>query len=304
MNDTIPARRCLTCDALQPIGHNEAVWPLNWTCPSCHKSVPERNGISLFAPEFADKVAGMSEQSYRFFERLENNHFWFARRKALIVGLAEKYFPSAQNYLEVGCGSGGVLEALKSSRPWKRVAASELHLSGIVIARRRLPAEVEFVQMDARNIPAAQAFDLTGAFDVIEHIAEDERVLSQMRAATRLGGGAIVAVPQHPWLWSKTDEISYHERRYERGELERKMRRASFEIVFSSSFTALLLPLMAASRAMGGGKQDAANDGAELAIGSKMNRLLSAVLRAENRLTLAGVSWPAGGSRIVVGRAV
>lgn len=31
--------------------------------------------------------------------------------------------------------------------------------------------------MDARDVPAAGGFDLTGAFDVIEHIADDEAVL-------------------------------------------------------------------------------------------------------------------------------
>ncbi len=54
--------------------------------------------------------------------------------------------------------------------------------------------------MGARHIPALDVFDLTGAFDVIEHIADDERVLRGMRAATRKGGGIIVALPQHLWL--------------------------------------------------------------------------------------------------------
>ena len=37
--------------------------------------------------------------------------------------------------------------------------------------------------------PAVGIFDLTGAFDVIEHIADDEVVLRGMRAATQTGGG-------------------------------------------------------------------------------------------------------------------
>lgn len=304
MPKVLSARRCLTCNALQPIGEGEAVWPLRWSCPSCHGVVSEKDGIPLFAPGLADNVAGMSAETFALFERLEADHFWFVPRKALIVGLARKYFPQAASYLEVGCGSGGVLRAMAASREWKHLAASELHLSGVATARRRVPDGVEFVQMDAREIPAVGAFDLTGAFDVIEHIAEDERVLRQLRAATRTGGGTMIAVPQHPWLWSRTDEVACHERRYRRGELEDKMRRAGFEIVFSSSYTALLLPLMAASRALGGGKQDAADDYGEIALGSRMNRLLTAVLRAEVRLTLAGVAWPAGGSRVVVGRAV
>jgi SAM-dependent methyltransferase len=171
----------------------------------------------------------------------------------------------------------------------------------LAYARKRLP-EVELVQMDARDIPAVGAFDLTGAFDVIEHIAEDEAVLRGLRAATVTGGGTIVAVPQHPWLWSRADEIAHHQRRYRRGELEEKFARNGFQVVFSSSFTALLLPLMATSRLRPDKRSD--EDVYEFELNPAINRILLETLRAEVRMTLAGFRWPAGGSRIVVGRAV
>ena len=38
----------------------------------------------------------------------------------------------------------------------------------------------EFMQMDAREIPFVDEFDAIGAFDVLEHIDEDETVLEQM----------------------------------------------------------------------------------------------------------------------------
>src|SRR5262245_20784583 len=158
--------------------------------------------------------------------------------------------------------------------------------------------------MDARHIPAREAFDLVGAFDVIEHIADDEGVLRGMRAATVQGGGIIVAVPQHPWLWSRADEIAYHERRYRRGELEEKMRRNGFEVLFSSSYTSLLLPLRVASRPKGGGRAGNEEVERKFALAPRVNGLFTAVLRAEVRMTLAGLRWPAGGSRVVVGRAI
>jgi hypothetical protein len=65
----------------------------------------------------------------------------------------------------------------------------------------------------------------------------------------------------------------------------------------------LLLPLMAASRLRG---RKPANDDTfhEFRLSPWVNRLFTNVLRAEIRTTLAGMRWPAGGSRIVVGRAV
>jgi hypothetical protein len=155
--------------------------------------------------------------------------------------------------------------------------------------------------MDARKIPARALFDLVGAFDVIEHIPDDEAVLSGMRASMEKGGGAIIAVPQHPWLWSRADEVAHHVRRYRRGEVESKLHRAGFEVVFSTSFTSLLLPVMAMSRIK---RKERDEDAYEFKLNPLLNALLLRLLRFEVRLTLAGLRWIAGGSRVVVAKAI
>jgi len=300
----VPSRRCLACGAVEPVAENERVWPVGWKCSACGHVVAQSEGIAVFAPDLADTVSGMDPKNFEALSKVEAEYFWFVVRNELIVGLVNKFFAEAHRFLEVGCGNGAVLAAIARSRPWERLVGSELHPSGLAYARKRLPPEVEFVQMDARHIPCFDVFDLTGAFDVIEHIADDEAVLRGMRAATRTGGGTIIAVPQHPWLWSHADDIAHHQRRYRRGELEAKLRRNGFEVLFSSSFTALLLPLMAASRLIGrDGKTDDDVLG-EFTLNRRVNAMFIAILRAEIRMTLAGWRWPAGGSRIVVGRAV
>jgi SAM-dependent methyltransferase len=301
---TGPLRRCLGCDAVEPVGAHEAIWPPGWQCFSCGRVVEQGEGIAMFAPELADTISGMDPRAFEALSKIETEHFWFVARNELIVGLAEKFFPQARRFLEIGCGNGAVLRAVAASRAWERLVGSELHPSGLAYARKRLPSGVEFVQMDARNIPAVGAFDLVGAFDVIEHIADDEAVLRGMRAATQTGGGTIIAVPQHPWLWSRADDIAYHQRRYRRGELEAKLLRNGFEILFSSSFTALLLPLMAASRLRSRGSERDEAVSREFSLNPRVNSLFTAILRGEIRMTLAGLNWPAGGSRFVVGRAV
>ena len=303
MSKTASGRRCLACNAIGSVASDEPVWPLGWRCSECGHIVPDVEGIPMFAPELADTTSGFDPKAFDALVDQEAGHFWFVARNQLLVGLANRFFPNARRFLEIGCGTGFVLRAIAGSRHWERLVGSELHPAGLAYARKRLPTEVEFVQMDARDIPAAGVFDLTGAFDVIEHIADDEAVLRGLRAATETGGGTIIAVPQHPWLWSRADEIAHHQRRYRRGELEMKLRRNGFEVLFSSSFTALLLPLMAASRLKSRGKQ-ADEDVYEFGLSPAVNRILLEILHAEVRMTLAGVRWPAGGSRIVVARAV
>jgi SAM-dependent methyltransferase len=305
MNDAYtPFRRCLVCNAVQPVAANEPIWSPGWRCPGCSNIVAEAEGIAMFAPELADTVNGFDPKLFDRLSELEETYFWFVTRNELIVGLANKFFPQARKFLEIGCGTGAVLREVAASRRWERLVGSELHPSGLAHARKRLPSEVEFVQMDARDIPGIGIFDLTGAFDVIEHIADDEGVLRGMRAATQTGGGTIIAVPQHPWLWSHADDLAHHQRRYRRGELESKLLRNGFEVLFSSSFTALLLPLMAASRLKRRGSEQNGDGFREFKLNPYINRLFTAILRAEVRMTLAGWRWPAGGSRIVVARAV
>jgi SAM-dependent methyltransferase len=301
-----PERVCPACGARDSIRSGEALWPLDWHCPACGHGVAEHAGIPMLAPGLADTVSGFDPASFAALAGVEATHFWFVARNELIVGLANRFFPSAKHYLEIGCGNGAVLGVLAASRQWERVVGSDLHPTGLNRARARLPADVELVQMDARAIPAINAFDLTGAFDVVEHVADDEAILRGLRAATITGGGTIIAAPQHPSLWSRADEIAHHQRRYRRGELEAKLKRSGFDILFSSSFTAVLLPLMAANRLTAHATSDDADAAIkrEFALSPRVNGVLTGILRAEVLLTLAGLRWPLGGSRVVVARAV
>ncbi|WP_426441316.1 class I SAM-dependent methyltransferase [Bradyrhizobium genosp. P] len=257
----------------------------------------------MFSPELANTTSGFDPDAFDTVAQFEAGHFWFVTRNRLIVGLADRFFPRARSFMEIGCGTGFVLRAIAGSREWDRLVGSELHPAGLAYARKYLPPKVEFVQMDARDLPAERIVDLTGAFDVVEHIADDEAVLRGLRSATKSGGGTIIAVPQHPWLWSRADEIFHHQRRYRRGELEAKLRCNGFEVLFSSSFTSLLLPLMMVSR-FKPRKASAIEDVYEYKLNPAINALFRGILEAEVRMALAGVRWPVGGSRVVVGRAI
>jgi SAM-dependent methyltransferase len=300
----LPRRRCLACGAAEAVSGNGPLWPPGWQCVACGHVVAGDDGIPMFAPELADTISGMDPKNFEALAKVEAEYFWCVARNELIVGLINKFFPDARRFLEIGCGNGAVLSAVAQSRDWERLVGSELHPSGLAFARKRLPAPVELVQMDARNIPAEDAFDLTGAFDVIEHIADDEAVLRGLRRATQIGGGTIIAVPQHPWLWSRADDVAYHQRRYRRGELEEKLRRNGFEVLFSTSYTAVLLPAMVLSRLNAKRKDGNEEVEREFELSPLVNRTFTAILRAEVRMTLSGLRWPAGGSRVVVARAV
>ncbi|QNP83056.1 class I SAM-dependent methyltransferase [Agrobacterium tumefaciens] len=261
-------------------------------------------GIPLFAPKLADTISGFDPKSFEMLAEIEDDHFWFVPRNRMLAGLIQKYFPNSQDILEVGCGNGIVLSALSKDGIRRRLVGSELHPSGLAVAAQRLGKNAELVQMDARDIMAENAFDVIGAYDVIEHIAEDEMVLHSMHKALRPGGGVVIAVPQHPWLWSTADEVAYHERRYKLGELEDKLNRNGFRPVFSTSYCSFLLPIMMTSRLVERWRkknvQQSEMSDMEAKPPNVVNAILKSILQAEVSAILAGARFPVGGSRVVV----
>lgn len=240
-----------------------------------------------------------------YFEELaavEARNFWFRSRNKLILWAMHSYQPGLRSFLEIGCGTGFVLSAVAEQYPQARMAGSELMDEGLSYARQRVP-RAELSQLDARTMPYREEWEAIGAFDVIEHIEEDDLVLEKMHAALKPGGHVYITVPQHRWLWSAVDDYACHVRRYSAGELHRKVAMAGFELVRSTSFVSLLLPMMLASRwTMRGRKEISGDEIAGLRVHPLLNRLLEAVLSLELAWIRLGGSWGLGGTRMLVAR--
>lgn len=286
-------RACLRCDA--------CFEGPAWRCPACGHEPALRGGFPAFAPELAGAGSGFDPALFDELARLESRHFWFRARNRLIVWALDRYFPHARRILEVGCGTGFVLSGVAAARPHAELTGSEVEPGGLAHAARRVPG-AQLIQMDARRVPYRDEFDLCAACDVIEHIEDDAAVLAALHRAAVPGGGLLITVPQHPWLWSAHDEHARHVRRYRAAELRRKVTQAGWTVLRMTSFVSLLLPAMALSRLARRRADAAADPLAELRIGPAANWLLERALDAERALIRAGVPLPAGGSLLVVAR--
>jgi SAM-dependent methyltransferase len=182
--------------------------------------------------------------------RLEGRSFWFRARTDLVIGALERFFPRARDFAEIGCGTGCILEGLASRRPGLRLTGIDLFAQALAFAGERVP-QARLVRADARRLPFQPRFDVVGAFDVLEHIREDEAALAEMARLVRPGGGILLTVPQHAGLWSRSDERAGHLRRYTRRGLRDKVRRAGFDVLAVTGFVSLLLPQLADLRLAG-----------------------------------------------------
>jgi SAM-dependent methyltransferase len=281
-------KKCLQCAS--------AFSSVDWRCPFCGRQPQTDGGIPVLAPELVNGDGTDAAYPFEALVHAEASHFWFRNRAALIGWAIRTHFPEATSVLEVGCGAGGVLLDIKQTNPGARLTGSELLLPGLRRAQQRL-ADVELVQMDAHHIPFENEFDVIGAFDVLEHIDDDESVLREMKGALTSSGGIVITVPQHQWLWSQFDEACGHRRRYTRRDLIGKLRAAGFEPLRVTSFTSFALPLLMAARR----RKRTVDLAQEVSVPiAPVNMLLWTLASLERALIAADVSFPAGGSLLVV----
>lgn len=286
--------RCPRCDFTEGVTDEG--------CLACGFVPPVVDGLRRYAPDVADAGPGYDPAHYEQLARYEAENFWFRARNDVILDALAMHFPTAKHYLEIGCGTGFVLKAVAERWPTLDVSGCEVFAAGLAFARQRVPRATLF-QMDATHVPFEARFDVIGAYDVIEHIEAQDEVLAGLHRALRPGGGVILTVPQHRWLWSEADVEAHHVRRYEPGELEAAATRAGFTVEYSTSFVSLLLPAMAASRLVSKKPSAARDPYREFKLPRVLNAAFEAVLRAESALRRAtGLRSPVGGSRLVVAR--
>lgn len=289
-------KRCIDCHS----NHESSLCK----CPNCDFTPISINGFEAYAPKLAHDGGGFKENYFSELAALEDTNFWFRSRNQLILWAIERYCPNFRSFLEIGCGTGYVLSGVAKKFPNRKLSGSEIFVAGLSFAAERLP-HTEFMQMDARNIPFKGEFDVIGAFDVLEHIKEDEEVLAQMYTALNPKGLMLLTVPQHTWLWSATDDHACHVRRYTKKDLHQKIKAAGFEVIKSTSFIAMLLPAMIISRfcqkKTSNKKIDAT---AELRISPWLNAFFYQILRCELVMIKQGVNFRLGGSRLVVAQKI
>jgi SAM-dependent methyltransferase len=247
-------------------------------------------------------LAGTRDADYKFPELVdaEGWHFWFRARRDLVLWALDSYLPDAGRMLEVGCGAGFMLGEIQGRHSGRRLAACDASLEALRLARVRVPVAHLF-QADARRLPVAGRFDAVAALDVIEHITEDTDALAEMFRVLTPGGGLLLTVPQHRWLWGRIDEFSCHRRRYQREELIDKARATGFEVLRCTSYFMATLPFMVVSRLLEDREQPV-EPTAELRLPKLLNAVFNALLVPETWAVKAGVSLPVGSSLMLIAR--
>jgi 2-polyprenyl-3-methyl-5-hydroxy-6-metoxy-1,4-benzoquinol methylase len=88
---------------------------------------------------------------------------------------------------------------------------------------------------------------LVCAFDVLEHVSEDQLAWNEMVRVCKPGGLVFVSVPMYEILWSIHDSINQHVRRYSKKTLHSLINNKQGQVLISHFFNSILfLPIFVA----------------------------------------------------------
>lgn len=182
-----------------------------------------------------------SEDLEDLHEHSSREHFldvW--TRRAMLAQLQD--LPSQPVLADIGCSSGYLLEDLRADHPGATLIGVDLIASGLRKAHALVP-QARLLQADACALPLRDAsVDAALSANLLEHVADDVRALSELRRVLRPGARAVVVVPSGPRLYDYYDRFLGHERRYGRGELAQKARGVGLEVLLDTHLGALLYP--------------------------------------------------------------
>ncbi len=144
--------------------------------------------------------------------------------------------------VEFGASAGYMIGEMKEIFPQNRYIATDLIIEGLLQSYKSNP-DIMHIQCDFTDAPFKEdSIDFIYSLNVLEHIEDDEKTISECFRTLKTGGHCLFVVPRGEKLYDYFDEMLYHKRRYAKGELSKKCRNAGFKIEKNFHFAWLCYP--------------------------------------------------------------
>jgi SAM-dependent methyltransferase len=245
----------------------------------------------------------MLDREYEIMYRLENSHWWFVAKKRYIKILLDYHLKDkGGNILDVGCGTGGMIELFER---YGQVFGMDRHEAACEYSRQR--NRFPLIKGDANHLPFKKGtFRLIALLDVLyhQHILEDEKILGQIHELLAPNGFILITDSAFEFLKSTHDIAVMARHRYTLGELKAKLKLSHFLIEKSTYLYFSIFPAVVISRLLGKlalffFKPPIHSDLKKTS--PHLNKFLACLLGWEGGL-LKHISFPWGSSLLILGK--
>jgi len=155
-----------------------------------------------------------------------NQDYWWYRAKAkFLKTYFSDYVGSSANVLDIGSADGpavGFIDEILSRGKGKKTA---MDIVPDGLGPDDIVASVEAIPV------ADETFTVVSAFDVIEHVEDEHKGLTEILRVLKPGGYFLMSVPAYQWAWSKHDVELHHKRRYTTERAAKALEKAGFRVL-------------------------------------------------------------------------
>lgn len=246
----------------------------------------------------------MNPQFYNEYYHLEREGWWFRARLNILESMVKIIAKDKPlTILNVGAATGATSEMLS-----KYGKVTSLEYDAYCCRFLKEKTGIEAVNASLTDLPFEdESFELICAFDVIEHIEDDQKAVDEIYRVLAREGKYFVTVPAFMFLWSKHDEINHHYRRYKKRDFNQLFFHSGLTIDRSTYFNFLLFLPIATIRLMlkilpkRKSKDSTGSDNEILKSSWLANHLAYTIFHSEKKLITRNITFPFGVSILSIG---
>ena len=239
---------------------------------------------------------------FKKIRRIEEGNWWYVSRLELVNQIVKEFNKKKLKILDVGCGTGSVMESF--SKEYDVIGVDSMEQAVRYTSKRGIKVR----KGNAKNLPFKKnSFDVVLCLDILEHIKNDGKVVEEVYKVLKEGGKFIITVSAFNLLWGEADDLSFHVRRYAKNTILKLLR--DFKIKKCTYWnTTLFFPVLI-SRTIGRLTKHLKKPNKpslynlvyteELSVAKPLNNILTAILRFENTI-IKKTNLPFGISLVVV----
>lgn len=212
-------------------------------------------------------------------EEIARSGWYLSLRDRFVIKIIKSFtnLNSSRSVLDAGCGTGGVLSNIPNTEILK--VGNDMSIESISLGIKTGKI-IHGIQASNTHLPFKdKAFDISISSEVLEHVEDDLSALKELGRVTN--HRIILTIPAHMYLWTDSDNILLHKRRYSKSELSDLITKSGMRIVKLEPYGIIPGILVILYKLIFGTKSKSVYNKTELPLGSrfKMPKVVDTIFK-------------------------